>query len=46
MIFWVGCPASSSSQWRLGLAQWEFRIGSSKKALSMINYSPPVEILQ
>lgn len=30
MIFWVGCPASSSSQCRPGYPYGEFRIGWSK----------------
>ena len=35
MIFWVGCPASSSSQYRWGYAYGEFRIGWSKNGLDI-----------
>src|ERR1700738_5183149 len=35
MIFWVGCPASSSSQCRLGYPYGEFRIGWSKNGFDI-----------
>jgi|SRR5580704_2451860 hypothetical protein len=35
MIFWVGCPASSSSQCRRGYPYGEFRIGWSKNGFDI-----------
>ena len=37
MIFCVGCPVSSSSQWRRGYSYGEFRIGRSKKGFDIIS---------
>src|SRR5688572_23220178 len=35
IICWVGCPWSSSSQWRVEYAYGELRMGRSKNGLSV-----------
>ena len=42
-ILWVGCPDSSSSQCRVGIANGELRIGRSKKGSDKI--VPPRETM-